>query len=108
MSAATPSDELDYYRGLSEDELVKIILSLPDGENYPLPAGFYKKYNLNPAKAVSFKDYAMSKIWLKRQFEDKDLPALELKPEDLPKEVAPYVVLPEVKADVVTTTTTEN
>ena len=105
-NAAATTPELDYYRNLSEEELVKIIMSLPDGENYPLPASFYKKYNLNPAKAISFKEYANSKIWLKRQFEEKDLPALVLKPEDLPAEVVPYVKMPEVKADVETKTTT--
>lgn len=105
---SNPYLHLDDYKHLSEAELVAILMSLPDAASYPLPAKLYKKYNIKPAEAVSFRDYAESQIWLKRQYEDKQLPPLELKREDLPAEVLPYVEVEAPKVEVTTKTTDAN
>jgi hypothetical protein len=102
---SNPYTHLDDYKHLSEAELVSILMSLPDAHNYPLPAKLYKKYGIKPAEAVSFRDYAESQIWLKRQYEEKQLPPLEIKPEDLPAEVLPYVEVAPPKVEVETKTT---
>ena len=108
MSNAVATTEINHYSQMTEAELIAEIMALPDAHCYPLPAKFYKKYGIKPAEAVSFRDYAESQIWLKRQIEDKDLPALEIKPEELPAEVKPYIVVDTVKVEVETKTTDVN
>ena len=105
---SNPYLHLDDYKHLSEAELVAIIMSLPDAASYPLPAKLYKKYGIKPAEAVSFRDYAESQVWLKRKYEEKQLPPLEIKPEELPAEVLPYVEVAPPKVEVVTKTTDAN
>ena len=93
------------YKDMTEEELMAILKTLPDVGNYAFPATFYKKYDLPLAKAVGFKEYAKSNIWLTRQIEEKDFPAQILTLEDLPKEVKPFVEVEPVKVEIETTVT---
>lgn len=107
-AVAEATDDLEIYRQMTEEQLIAEIMALPDAHCYPLPAKLYKKYGIKPAEAISFRDYAESQIWLKRQVESKDLPAIEIKPEDLPAEVKPYIVVDAPKVEVETKTTDVN
>ena len=94
---------MEDYKNMTEEELMAVLKTLPDVDNYVFPATFYKKYDLKPAETVSFKDFAKSNIWITRQMEEKELPALILTTDDLPKEILPFVEVEPVKVEVVET-----
>jgi hypothetical protein len=61
-----------------EDELamLKMLQAQPDFECLPLPAYWYKKYNIPPRAATGPKEYIESNYAMRRALEPKDLPPL--------------------------------
>ena len=65
--------------GLSDEEemtLLKQLQAQPDFECLPLPAYWFKKYNIPPRAAQGPKEYIESNYAMKRAIEQKDLPPL--------------------------------
>jgi hypothetical protein len=54
-----------YQGGKTDAELLEELRKLPDFEKYPLPASWYKKFNLKPIEAVTVKTYIDSGACLK-------------------------------------------
>lgn len=67
------------YNGLSEDELYEIIKNQPDFDCLPLPARWFKKYNIPPREATGFSEFVNSRYTTKCAFAPKDLPAIVIK-----------------------------
>jgi hypothetical protein len=65
--------------GLSEDELFEIIKNQPDFDCLPLPARWFKKYNIPPREATDFSSFVKSNYTMRCAIAPKDLPALILK-----------------------------
>jgi len=65
--------------GLSDEEelaLLKELQAQPDFECLPLPAYWFKKYNIPPRAAQGPKEYIESNYAMRRANEHKDLPPL--------------------------------
>lgn len=58
-------DESDAYAKKTDAELLEELRKLPDFEKYPLPASWYKKFNLKPVEAIDVKTYINSGACLK-------------------------------------------
>lgn len=56
-----------------EDQLYHLLKDLPDFLNYPLPARWFKKYNIAPIEPTNVKDYIHSNYAFKCMFAPKDL-----------------------------------
>lgn len=54
-----------YQGGKTDAELLEELRKLPDFEKYPLPASWYKKFNLKPVEAVDVKTFIDSGACLK-------------------------------------------
>ena len=61
---------------IDEDALYNSLKDLPDFRNLPLPAKWFKKYNIPPIEAGSTKEYLDSQYTVKCMFAHKDLPPL--------------------------------
>ena len=61
---------------IDEDALYNSLKDLPDFLNLPLPARWFKKYNIPPIEAGSVKEFIDSGYTLKCMFAPKDLPPL--------------------------------
>lgn len=57
----------------AEDQLYNQLKDLPDFLNYPLPARWFKKYNIAPLEPTNVKDYIHSNYAFKCMFAPKDL-----------------------------------
>ena len=65
--------------GLSDEDelaLLKMLQAQPDFECLPLPAYWFKKYNIPPRAAQGPKEYIESNYAMRRALEQKDLPPL--------------------------------
>jgi len=65
--------------GLSDEDelaLLKMLQAQPDFECLPLPAYWFKKYNIPPRAAQGHKEYIESNYAMRRALEQKDLPPL--------------------------------
>jgi hypothetical protein len=65
--------------GLSDEDelaLLKLLQAQPDFECLPLPAYWFKKYNIPPRAATGPKEYIESNYAMRRSVEQKDLPPL--------------------------------
>ena len=65
--------------GLSDEDelaLLKMLQAQPDFECLPLPAYWFKKYNIPPRAAQGPKEYIESNYAMRRALEEKDLPPL--------------------------------
>jgi len=56
--------------------MLKMLQAQPDFECLPLPAYWYKKYNIPPRAAQGPKEYIESNYAMRRALEEKDLPPL--------------------------------
>lgn len=56
-----------------EDQLYHLMKDLPDFLSYPLPARWFKKYNIAPLEPTNVKDYIHSNYAFKCMFAPKDL-----------------------------------
>jgi len=65
--------------GLTEDELFEIIKQQPDFDCLPLPARWFKKYNIPPREATDFSSFVKSNYTVRCSYAPKDLPTLVLK-----------------------------
>jgi hypothetical protein len=61
---------------IDEDTLYNQLKDLPDFLNLPLPARWFKKYNIPPIEAGSVKEFIDSGYTFKCMFAPKDLPPL--------------------------------
>ena len=59
-----------------EDQLYNLLKDLPDFLNYPLPARWFKKYNIPPIEPTNVRDYIHSNHAFKMMFAPKDLPPI--------------------------------
>ena len=59
-----------------EDQLYHLLKELPDFLNYPLPARWFKKYNIAPLEPTNVQEYIHSNYAYKCMFAPKDLPAI--------------------------------
>ena len=89
------------YNGLSEDDLYEILKQQPDFDCLPLPARWFKKYNIPPREATGFSEFVNSRYTQRCAIAPKDLPPLIFKEpiKDLSGNVrfvtpAPYEELP--------------
>ena len=57
----------------AEDQLYNLLKDLPDFLNYPLPARWFKKYNIPPLEPTNVKEYIHSNYAFKCMFTPKDL-----------------------------------
>lgn len=64
---------------LDEDKLYEILSAQPDFDCLPLPARWFKKYNIPPREATDFASFVNSRYTLRCAFSPKDLPPLILK-----------------------------
>lgn len=65
--------------GLSDDEersLLEVLKTQPDFDSLPIPAYWFKKYNLPPRTATGPSEYIESNYAMKRANENKDLPPI--------------------------------
>ena len=65
--------------GLSDEDelaLLKMLQAQPDFECLPLPAYWFKKYNIPPRAATGPKEYIESNYAMRRSVEQKDPPPL--------------------------------
>jgi hypothetical protein len=67
------------FNGLTEDELFEIIKNQPDFDCLPLPARWFKKYNIPPREATDFSSFVKSNYTVRCSLAPKDLPALVVK-----------------------------
>ena len=65
--------------GLTEDELLEIIKNQPDFDCLPLPARWFKKYNIPPREATDFSSFIKSNYTARCSYAPKDLPTLVIK-----------------------------
>jgi len=56
-----------------EDQLYNLLKDLPDFLNYPLPARWFKKYNIAPIEPTNVRDYIHDNHAYKMMFAPKDL-----------------------------------
>lgn len=61
---------------IDEDKLFEEMSKLPDFDCYPLPAHWYKKYNIKPVSQPSTREFIESNYAVKRAIEMKDLPPI--------------------------------
>ena len=61
---------------IDEDELYNQMKELPDFRNYPIPAKWFKKYNIPPIEAGDSKDFLDSAYTFKMMYAPKDLPPI--------------------------------
>jgi hypothetical protein len=59
-----------------EDQLYNLMKDLPDFLNYPLPARWFKKYNIPPIEPHSVSDYIHSNHAFKMMYAPKELPPI--------------------------------
>jgi hypothetical protein len=64
---------------LTEDELFEILKNQPDFDCLPLPARWFKKYNIPPREATDFSSFVNSRYTMRCGFAPKDLPPIVLK-----------------------------
>ena len=57
----------------AEDELYQMLKDLPDFLNLPLPARWFKKYNLPPIEPTNVRDFIHSNYAYKCMYAPKDL-----------------------------------
>jgi hypothetical protein len=57
----------------AEDQLYNQLKDLPDFLNYPLPARWFKKYNIPPIQPTNVSDYIHSNHAFKMMYAPKDL-----------------------------------
>lgn len=60
----------------AEDQLYALLKDLPDFLNYPLPARWFKKYNIAPLEPTNVRDYIHSNYAFKCMYAPKDLPPI--------------------------------
>jgi hypothetical protein len=61
---------------IDEDKLFEEMSKLPDFECYPLPAHWYRKYNIKPVSQPTTQQFIESNYAIKRAIEMKDLPPI--------------------------------
>ena len=61
---------------IDEDKLFEEMSKLPDFDCYPLPAHWYKKYNIKPVSQPTTKEFIESNYATRRAIEMKDLPPI--------------------------------
>lgn len=61
---------------INEDALYEQMKDLPDFRCFPIPARWFKKYNIPPIEAGNTKDFLDSGYTLKMSYAPKDLPPL--------------------------------
>jgi hypothetical protein len=61
---------------LDEDALYEELRLLPDFECFPLPAHWYKKYNIEPVKQPDTREFLNSHYTIKCAIAPKDLPPI--------------------------------
>ena len=64
---------------IDEDKLYEILKEQPDFDCLPLPARWFKKYNIPPREATDFTSFVNSRYTVRCAFAPKDLPAIVLK-----------------------------
>jgi hypothetical protein len=67
------------FNGLTEDELFEIIKNQPDFDCLPLPAKWFKKYNIPPREATDFTSFVNSRYTIRCGLAPKDLSPIVLK-----------------------------
>ena len=79
---------------LSDEELLKMMKESPEFKNLPLPASWFKKFNLEPVKARNFKEFLDDDAWLKTRGMQVD--EKEIRKEPVPGGVRPVFPLEEI------------
>ena len=67
------------FNGLTEDDLFNIIKEQPDFDCLPLPARWFKKYNIPPREATGFTEFVNSRYTIRCSLAPKDLSPIVLK-----------------------------
>tara|TARA_R110000868_G_scaffold8415_2_gene43751 strand:+ start:164 stop:493 length:330 start_codon:yes stop_codon:yes gene_type:complete len=83
---------------LSDEELFKMMKESPEFKNLPLPATWYKKFNLEPVKARNFKEFLDDDAWLKTRGMHVD--EKEIRKDPVPGGVRPVFPLEEIPVSI--------
>ena len=90
--------------GLSDSEeleFIKMLKAQPDFECLPIPAYWFKKYNIPPREATAPTEYIESNYAMKRANEPKDLPPIIIDEPQQGGKVYPVAPPEDIKVDVV-------
>jgi hypothetical protein len=96
MAASAFDLSANTFGGYTEDELFEVISNQPDFDCLPLPARWFKKYNIPPREATDFSSFVSSRYTQRCSLAPKDLPALIIKEpiKDLSGNVRFYAAAP--------------
>lgn len=64
------------FSDIDEDKLYEELKTLPDFLNLPLPARWFKKYNIPPIESEPIREFIKSNYTFNCMFAPKDLPAI--------------------------------
>ena len=90
--------------GLSDSEeleLVRVLQAQPDFECLPIPAYWFKKYNIAPREATGPREYIESNYAMKKANEPKELPPIIIDEPQQGGKVYPVAPAEDIKVDVV-------
>lgn len=84
-------------------ELYATIKDDPEFESFPIPASWYKKFNIKPITAddINTRQYLAAANFLKRMYEPKDLPALIIDKPQRDGWIPPIIQVEEPKVEVI-------
>ena len=86
---------------IDEDKLFAEMSKLPDFECYPLPAHWYKKYNLKPVSQPTTREFLESNYAVMRAVEMKDLPPIFINEPQQNGKLVPIHPSEDIKVEVV-------
>jgi hypothetical protein len=91
--------------GLSDEDemkLLELLKSQPDWECLPIPAYWFKKYNIPPREAVGPREYIKSNYAMKIANEPKDLPPLIIDEPQQGGKIVPMAPLENIEVKTIT------
>jgi hypothetical protein len=83
---------------MTDEELLKMMKESPEFKNLPLPASWFKKFNLEPVKARNFKEFLDDDAWLKTRGMYVD--EKEIRKDPAPGGVRPVFPLEEIPVTI--------
>ena len=84
---------------LSDEELFAMMKNHPEFHNLPLPASWFKKFNLEPVKARNFKEFIDDKAWERSR--EMSVDQVEIRKEPVPGGVRPVLPSEEIPVEVI-------
>lgn len=94
---------------IDEDKLFEELRQLPDFDCLPLPARWFKKYNIQPVSQPDTRDFLNSQYTIKCAIAPKDLPPIfinepqqngKLVPVAPPEDIKVYTITKPIESDI--------